>query len=92
MKNKAEKFINKYLEKVEYLVNDLYDTQIHDDIRQELLMHLYKLYLGIATKKYKPIDEADYVFMCLKRKRDKMSEIFYKHRRNYINYENLDFI
>jgi len=33
MKNNAENFINKYLGEVEYLVSDLYDTQIHDDIR-----------------------------------------------------------
>jgi len=92
MKNNAENFINKYLGEVEYLISDLYDMQIRDDIRQELLMHLYKLYLGIVSEKYRPLDEKDYVFMCLRRKRDKMSNFFHKSRRNYINYESLDFI
>ena len=62
----VEEFIENHLKAVTFLVSDVYNSVIRDDIRQDLLMYLVKLYDDFKKKKIVPKNTQSYVFISLR--------------------------
>lgn len=62
----VEEFIENHLNAVTFLVSDVYNSVIRDDIRQDLLMYLVKLYDDFKNKKIVPKNTQSYVFISLR--------------------------
>lgn len=73
--------LSKYSDIVDYLVNDTFDNEIKDDVRQELLTHLNKLLL----KKPNARNLKNYLFIALKNKRTKVIEKSNKNKTVSLN-------
>lgn len=65
-------FIEAHIKTIEYLVNDVFNRSNRDDIRQDLLLFMCKLYDSLIKRKLLPKNINNYVFISLKNKRNKL--------------------
>lgn len=82
-----ESFINEHLKIVDYLVNDVYNRNNRDDIRQDLLLFLCDLYSLLERKDVRPNNIRSYVFISLRNERNKLlNKDIYKQTIKLDNY------
>lgn len=79
-----EVFITKYNNTINFLVNDVYNQEIRDDIKQDLLMFMCELYKSLSKGNHIPNRIDSYVFISLKNKRNKLlQKDIYKKSTHY---------
>jgi len=79
-----EVFITKYNNTINFLVNDVYNKEIRDDIKQDLLMFMCELHESLSKGNHIPNKIDSYVFISLKNKRNKiLQKDIYRESTHY---------
>jgi len=64
--------IESYCKVVDYLVNDIYNLELKADIKQDMLLYLFELFIQIENKRKLIKDIESYVFISLKNKKSSL--------------------